>query len=421
MLRKTLLALAALSLAVLAIPLANLFREAPDRHAAAEPMAAPRTAVLQTLDAHCADCHDPQAARPFYGRWPRARDVMESDVARGLAAFDLDHAFAGGPRDAAPEVTLARLEHVVRQAEMPPTRYVALHWHTALSRADREALLAWIHATRARYYAPPALPKDLRDGPLYPLRAPADLDAAKVAIGRALFHDPRLSGSGQVACASCHDLAHAGTVGRRGGLDTPTIFNAGLQARQTWDGDVPDLRTQCVAAVESPVEMGARWDDVLLRLRRDKPLARAVAATYPGGLTREAVADALATFTRSLATPDARFDHFLLGQDAALDASEKAGFHTFVTAGCATCHVGQALGGQSVEERPDGTPVKVPMLRNVAATAPYFHDGRTAHLRPAVAAMGAARLGRPLTDGEVDQVTAFLRSLTGTYGGRRLD
>jgi cytochrome c peroxidase len=429
MLRKTLLALAALALVLLAVPVLNLFREQPSRHAIGQPMMAPRTAVLTTLDTHCADCHDPSATRPFYGRWPRARDVMEKDVAQGLAAFDLDQAFASGPRDGAPEVTLARLEHVVRERQMPPGRYVALHWQSALARGDRETLLSWIHDTRARYYAPPALPVALREGPVFPLRAAADLDVAKVALGRRLFQDVRLSGDGTTSCSTCHVLAHGGSdrraVSRRldgnaSGVNTPTVFNAALQSRQTWAGSVPGLEAQCAQAVVSPLEMAASWEVVLPRLTRDKALVRAMRASYAQGLTAQTVADALAVYGRSLATPNSRFDRYLLGQEAALDAAEKRGYHTFVDVGCATCHVGQALGGQSVERRGSGY-FKVPMLRNVAVTGPYFHDGSEPNLRPAVAVMGAEQRDARLTQAEIEDVTAFLRSLTGEFEGRRLD
>ncbi|WP_442504238.1 cytochrome-c peroxidase [Marinivivus vitaminiproducens] len=271
-----------------------------------------------------------------------------------------------------------------------------------------------------------------RGEPITPLPVQAPADARRVALGERLFHDTRLSGSGDRTCATCHDLSTNGAappgtaVDRQGGalpLDTMTVFNAGLNFRLNWAGTYRTLESQAEALIESPAVMGADLDEVIERLRADGPLADAFVQAYGHGPDRPALLDALARFQRSLTTPDSRFDRWLRGEASALSDKEVEGYRSFKALGCASCHQGANVGGNLFQRHgifhpiamPDPPIVRVPSLRNVATTAPYFHDGGTATLEKAVRDMASAQLGRRISDEQVDAIVAFLRTLTGTY------
>jgi cytochrome c peroxidase len=285
--------------------------------------------------------------------------------------------------------------------------------------------------------------------PLEPLPEVAT-DARKVALGRSLFFDTRLSGDGTLSCATCHSLDHGGAEPRRtstgirgqiGPINAPTVLNAGLNFVQFWDGRAADLQAQAAGPVANPVEMGATWDDVVARLSGDEALRAEFVAIYgDSGVTQANVTDAIAEYERSLVTPS-RFDRFLRGEESALTEDERRGYELFTTVGCTTCHRGANVGGSMYQrmglvrdyfaER--GTPItdadlgrfnvthdeadrhrfKVPTLRNVALTGPWFHDGSRETLDDAVRAMGRYQLGRELDADQVRLLVAFLGSLTG--------
>jgi len=290
-----------------------------------------------------------------------------------------------------------------------------------------------------------------------PLPRALALDARKVALGQRLFYDARLSKDDTVSCASCHSLDTGGvdnrarSVGVAGGVSTinaPTVYNSGLNFVQFWDGRVPSLESQIDGPVNHPQEMASSWPQVLTKIESDASYADLFAELYPQGITVAAVKDALATFERSLITPDSRFDQFLRGDAKALNAQEQRGYALFQSYGCASCHQGQNLGGNMFEKmglmgdyfaerggeltdadkgrfNVTGKPqnlheFRVPSLRNVALTAPYFHDGHAQTLEQAVAIMAKYQLGRPMPSDDLLDITAFLRSLTGQYQGSPL-
>lgn len=290
-----------------------------------------------------------------------------------------------------------------------------------------------------------------------PLPQSVELDVRKVALGQSLFHDARLSRDDTVSCASCHSLGTGGvdnrarSVGVAGGVGTvnaPTVFNSGLNFVQFWDGRAPSLESQIDGPVNHPQEMASSWPQVLAKLEADAHYPDVFAALYPGGISVDAVKDALATFERSLITPDSRFDRFLRGDTQALNAQEQRGYVLFQSYGCASCHQGQNLGGNMFEKMglmgdyfaDRGGPVtaadngrfnvtgkavnlhefRVPPLRNVALTAPYFHDGYAQTLEQAVAIMAKYQLGRPMPSDDLSAITAFLHSLSGQYQGNPL-
>lgn len=285
-----------------------------------------------------------------------------------------------------------------------------------------------------------------------PLPLAPNLPPEKVALGRKLFSDVRLSRDNTLSCASCHDLATAGHDRRRvsvgvggaeGSVNAPSVFNAALNFAQFWDGRAGNLEEQASGPVHNPVEMASSWPEAIAKLNEDEAFLREFKRTYPEGITPANLVDAIATFERTLLTANAPFDRFLSGDQQAIDARAQLGYRRFQELGCASCHQGVNVGGNMFQRfgimtdysdsgrvgRPE-TPAdlgrfnvtgreedryvfKVPSLRNVALTAPYFHDGSAATLDEAVATMGRVQLGLELSRDEIDSVKSFLEALTG--------
>ena len=287
------------------------------------------------------------------------------------------------------------------------------------------------------------------DEPLKPLPGVPQQDARRVELGRRLFHEPRLSINNTLSCASCHQLDKNGADNRALSLgfdgqpvavNTPTVFNAALNFRQFWDGRVETLEEQSNVVITSPHEMGSDWSTVLERIATDPDYRRDFAATYPDGVTRANVQQALASFERTLLTPDSRFDQYLLGNTDILTMEEKYGYQRFKEYGCIACHQGVNIGGNMYQkfgvigdyfqarghptesdlgrylvtkDEEDRYVFKVPSLRNVAVTAPYFHDGSAPTLERAVDVMFQYQLGRMPSAEDKRLIMLFLTTLTG--------
>ena len=297
------------------------------------------------------------------------------------------------------------------------------------------AAIAWFTPSgRGAVAEPRGTDRPATEEPIMPLPAEPWLDEARVALGERLFHDPRLSGSGTLSCSSCHDLASNGASGEtrdigdsgdRLAVNTPTVFNVGHSFRLGWEGRFRHLAEHAAALIENPRIMGASLDAVVDRLRADHELAAAFHATYGQLIDAANLIDALVTFERSLVTPDAPFDRWLRGDAGALTDAEIEGYRLFKSTGCAACHQGVAVGANLFQRQgvfgplvpPPPDIVRVPSLRNIAATAPYFHDGSAATLEEAVSRMARAQLNASLTGAEVEALVAFLWSLTGEYRG----
>jgi cytochrome c peroxidase len=285
--------------------------------------------------------------------------------------------------------------------------------------------------------------------PIPPMPRPAMQDPSRVAIGRLLFNDVRLSANGRVACASCHDLRRGGADGleRSPGLNgeltdvnTPTVLNAALNFRQFWNGRAATLEAQVERVVQDAAKMGSTWPDVVRKLSEDPAYRASFAAAYANGVTKANIQNAIATYQRTLVTPDSRFDHFLRGDPSALSEMEKAGYARFKRYGCIACHQGVNIGGNMFQklgimgdyfayrgnptradlgrflvtgEEVDRNVFKVPSLRNVALTAPYFHDGSVKTLEEAVDVMFRFQLGRIASREDKDSIVLFLGTLTG--------
>jgi len=300
-----------------------------------------------------------------------------------------------------------------------------------------------------------AAPAETADSePLTPVPAVEALDSGKVELGRRLFHDVRLSRDTKTSCVSCHDLARGGDDGRARStaadgraldFNSSTVFNAALNPRLNWRGNFRTLQEQNEAVLLDPRLMNATWPDLLARLRADADYRVAFNARYGAPSERQHVLDALATFQRSLLTPDARFDRYLRGEHDAITPEEARGYQLFKGYGCTACHQGVNVGGNLFQKfglfrdpfgerggptasdlgrytitgrEADRYVFRVPSLRNVAVTAPYFHDGNTASLTQAVEVMARSQLGRELPGGDIDLIVKFLATLTGRYQGQ---
>jgi cytochrome c peroxidase len=271
-----------------------------------------------------------------------------------------------------------------------------------------------------------------------------------VALGNMLYSDPRLSASHTIACAACHSLGLGGadarstSLGHRwqhGGRNSPTVLNTVYNTAQFWDGRAKDLTEQAAGPVSNPIEMAMPADQVIPTLKSIPGYAELFAKAFPGDkdpIRMVNVQTAIAAFEATLVTPNAPFDRFLKGDAQALGQAERRGLKSFIDNGCAACHNGVNMGGgmyakfgvaspPAADLLPPGdlgrfaiTKVeadrysyKVPTLRNIALTAPYFHTGKVWGLDEAVTVMAKTQLGRTLPQQEVSDVVAFLRSLTG--------
>ena len=287
--------------------------------------------------------------------------------------------------------------------------------------------------------------------PITPIPMGSNLDARKVTLGRRLFYDPLFSRANTIACAHCHDLATGGVDGlqhaigipeKEGKINTLTVFNSGFNFRLLWDGRAATLEDQIEFPLPHASEMDSAWPEAIAKLGKSAAYRRDFQAIYQEGIAPQSIKDAIATFERSLTTPNSKFDRFLRGDMHALDSDELAGYQLFKSLGCISCHQGRNVGGNMYEKlglvedyfasrgnvqdvdfgrynvtgnEEDRHEFRVPSLRNVALTAPYFHDASAATLEHAVATMAKYQLGVDLSSEEIARIVKFLGTLTGVY------
>ena len=307
-------------------------------------------------------------------------------------------------------------------------------------------------------------PVSAADWQALPDTAPAPADnpttPAKVELGKMLYMDPRFSSTGTVSCNSCHNVMEGGddsrsvsmgVHGKTGGRNAPTVWNSAFHSVQFWDGRANTLEDQAKGPVANPVEMG--MSDV------DEAMARVIAipgykayfekAFGPDSMTVENAARAVAAFERTLITPNSAYDKYVKGDKQAMTEQQIRGMNTFESAGCLACHSGPAFNGPGMEmgegfyakfptfadndyvatykidqdkgraevtgKDADANMFRVPTLRNITDTAPYFHNGSVNDLHEAVRVMAKTQLNRDLADGDVDDIVSFLGALTGEY------
>ncbi|RUM46220.1 MAG: cytochrome B6 [Hydrogenimonas sp.] len=279
--------------------------------------------------------------------------------------------------------------------------------------------------------------------PIQPIPQHIDYDVSKATLGKYLFIDPNLSSDGTVACVSCHSFetggadprpVSIGVKGRKGSVNAPTVYNSYFNFRQFWNGRAKDLKEQAEGPLHNPVEMDMNPEDVEAYLRQNSTYRTLFKKVYGTEPTYQQTLDAIAEFEKALYTPNAKFDRYLR-HEVELSEEESQGYYLFKTLGCITCHNGINIGGNSyqkfgliipytwencfpdrfaVTQNPqDKNVYKVPTLRNITLTAPYFHNGSVLTLKEALQKMGYHNLGFDLSPDEITALIAFMKTLTG--------
>jgi len=409
-------------------------------------------AILAQND--CLVCHSSEPKLPFYASFPVIGTMMGEHVLHAQKFIDLEKATTD--MNSVSEVTLSMIEYALEEETMPIMQYKMVHWGTSFSDKEEDVLQSWINSQRiAKFSTGLACPK-LASEPVCPVPQSIEVDKQKADLGYRMYYDTRLSKDGTVSCASCHQLEKGGADargtrtseginGQFGGVNAPTVYNAYYNIQQFWNGRAADLKEQAAGPPANPVEMGDQTlDDIVARLGEDKALVKEFQTLYPEeGLTPSTLTASIAEFEKTLLTPDSRFDMYLKGDENALSDAEEDGYEEFKENGCICCHSGVILGGRSFEHLgifedyfanrdsniaycadddglkgftgndSDFQKFKVPGLRNVALTAPYFHDGSVATLEEAVREMSRYEFGIKLPEEKVSEIVAFLQTLTG--------
>ena len=296
-----------------------------------------------------------------------------------------------------------------------------------------------------------------------PTTAPAPADNAtteeKVELGKMLYHDPRLSSTGTVSCASCHNTMlggednrpnSMGVNGQTGGRSAPTVWNSAFNAVQFWDGRAASLEAQAAGPVTNAIEMGMKsWDEVVARLQSIEGYQVAFEQAFgKDSISKDNATKAIAAYERTLITPNSPYDKYVSGDKSALTAQQVSGMNKVQELGCTGCHSGPAFNGPGMfhpfpihsnpvyaakyhfkddkglaevtKKSEDEHFWKVPTLRNIALTAPYFHNGAAKTLDEAVTVMGKTQLDKDLSKEEVADIVAFLNSLTGEFPKQKM-
>ena len=309
----------------------------------------------------------------------------------------------------------------------------------------------WCSVISVPFYCSPLSATAVLTGePISPLPTveSLNLDPDKVKLGEQLFNEKRFSRDNSTACVSCHDLKKGGVDGmsksigvrqQMGGINAPTVYNSGLNFQQFWNGRAPNLEDQINQVIHNPKEMDMTWPEIIAILSKDEALNQQFKSLYSDGMQEKNIEDAIATFERSLLTPS-RFDRYLQGDNKAINDNERRGYQLFKEYGCIACHQGVNIGGNMFQkfgamddyfakrgnptdadlgrfavtkQEEDKHVFKVPSLRNVALTAPYFHDASAQTLEQAVDVMFQYQLGRTGSAADKQAIIAFLKALTG--------
>lgn len=448
---------------ILGFPIINLFTKLPPTKAfLAIPAGSPAMEQARAaIGQKCLMCHAQDPSLPFYAKFPIASSMIAGHVKGGTAMLDFVPFFE---KNGADEVALAKLEQSIKLDTMPMSSFKAMHWNGALNSKEKQALLTWIGEVRAEHFATGLAAEAHAADPVQPLPDKIDqtLSVQKVLLGDKLYHDKRLSGDDTISCASCHDLEKGGTdqaqfsTGVRdqvGGINAPTSFNAVYAVLQFWDGRASDLADQAGGPPLNPIEMDGNWEQITEKLAADGELTDLYKQVYgETAWSADNITDAIAEFEKTLITPDSPLDRYLKGEATALSETAQQGYALFLEHSCATCHAGKAMGSQSfekpvnpktyyasrkktpgeadfgrfnvTEKEEDRYKLKVPILRNIALTHPYLHDGFTSDLKDVVRLMHdhfVPKLNRkPLSAGDVDKIVEMLENNTGMLKGKQL-
>ena len=402
----------------------------------------------------CYSCHSGQDGTPFYAKLPFADPIL-AHIEIGTRFWDLRREDLENPS----EVLLSKLQHSVTSGNMPLVEYKLIHWGTGFNKAEKSLLTEWILSQRQERFATGTACEAYAQHALQPIPDSLSTDIRKVTLGRKMYNEARVSLDGTLSCATCHVIDQGGAdsrgtrtsegiYGQFGGINAPTVLNAAFNVEQFWNGRAHTLADQAAGPPVNPVEMGDQtWEQICERLSQDASLVAEFQSIYPEGITQATVTDAIAEYEKTLITPNDRLDQMLKGDENALTEEEKKGLAAFMDNSCAVCHVGKTLGGQSFETlgiyedyyaaREQSNPdivyndddkglagftgdtadlhrFKVPGLRNISKTSPYFHDGTQATIEDAVRAMFRFELGvKEAPESDVASISAFLRTLDG--------
>ncbi len=294
-----------------------------------------------------------------------------------------------------------------------------------------------------------ALAGSVKSEPITPLPLEVNVPDGVVKLGRRLFFEKKLSRDNSVSCSSCHRMNHGGADDRAmsigvhnsvGDINAPTVFNSANNFVQFWDGRAADLEAQIDGPTHHPKEMGSNWNEIVKKLNDDESYRSDFKTVFQSEPKPELIRQAIAAFEKSLSTPHSRFDQYLMGEDDAITPKEKEGYKLFKNFGCISCHQGRNIGGNLFQKmgvmgdyfkdrgnenqhdwgrfnvtrrEEDKYFFKVPSLRNVELTAPYFHDGSAKTLSQAVIVMGKYQLGRTISPREASLIVEFLKTLSG--------
>lgn len=264
----------------------------------------------------------------------------------------------------------------------------------------------------------------------------------KAKLGKKLFFDTRLSKDNTISCATCHIIDQGGDDnlpvsfgidGQKGTRNAPTVLNAKFNMVQFWDGRAENLQDQVRFPIHNPVEMDSNFDEICKKLKQDNSYMEIFESIYNDGINQNNIIDAIAEYENTLITPHSRFDKYLKGDKSALNEQERNGYKLFKEYGCISCHNGVNIGGNLMQKFgifekfktadygkynitkkiEDKYYFKVPTLRNIQLTSPYFHDGLTPTLKEAVKKMSYYQVGYELTEKETEDIVSFLKTLTG--------
>ena len=451
--KKQLLLIAALAIVVVLFVVYRVSIRPPSADLAPEARVA---AILE--QGGCIDCHTANPELPFYADMPVAGKLVKEDIKEGYRAFDITPLLDALKSGETPNpVDVAKVEKVAADKSMPEAKYYLMHWGSQMTNAKSDIITDWATTYRTALYNDGLVGKRAGE-PVRPIIPPTDINEEKAALGFALYHDTRLSVDNTISCASCHGLNTGGVDNhqyshgvedRLGGVNAPTVYNAVYNFVQFWDGRAKTLADQAAGPPLNPVEMASTsFDEIIAKLAEDEAYVAQFAKLYPEGITEASITNAIEEFERTLTTPNSRFDKWLLGDNNAITKKELEGYELFKEYNCATCHVGPNLGGQSYElmglrrhyfeargmelteedngryketkEERDRHRFKVPGLRNVELTWPYYHDGTRETMEEAVRDMALYQCDVELTNAETNAIVAFLRTLTGEHNGELL-
>lgn len=403
-------------------------------------------------DASCMTCHQKDVTAPFYTNLPLIGQIMNKDIKNGYQMFNMEDAWNKiKQEEAINETHLTQIEMatIIRKT-MPPAKHYLTHWGASVTPAKQTILKNWIKYHRGKFYPNHLSVEQFKYDPVRPIPS-LTVNKRKAILGKELFHDTRLSSDNTISCASCHNLKTGGANNRQyaksvnnrlGSINTPTIYNTYFDNIHAWSGDAISMEKYLEKHITDPAIMGnVSFIDIIRKLQKKDDIKNTFNKLYDNGITISAITDAITEYGKTLLTPDCSFDKYLKGDEYAINKKELFGYELFKFHKCATCHTGINIGGQTCElmgryenyfsdrgwelseedmghfnhtiNEYDRHRFKVPGLRNVALTKPYFHDGSRQTLTDAVKTMGVYQSDSKLNNEEISAIVAFLESLTG--------